>query len=161
MVKQRVIVQVSDAKASADPQDLIITYSLGSCIGVTLYDPGVRVGGMLHYQLPESSLDREKAKQQPFMFADTGMRLLLDALSSRGVEPKRLQIKIAGGAGMANGPQGFDIGKRNHTAIHKIAWQQRLFIQAEDVGGSTPRNLYLDMADGSVTVKAGGMEKPL
>jgi chemotaxis protein CheD len=161
MVKQRVIVQVSDAKASADVEDLLITYSLGSCIGVALYDPAVRVGGMLHYQLPESSLDRDKAQQQPFMFADTGMRLLLDALCSRGVDPKRLQIKIAGGAGMANGPQGFDIGKRNHTAIRKIAWQQRLFIQAEDVGGSTPRNLYLDMADGSVTVKAGGVERPL
>jgi chemotaxis protein CheD len=62
---------------------------------------------------------------------------------------------------MANGPQGFDIGKRNHMAIRKIAWQQRLFIQAEDVGGSSPRNLYLDMADGSVAVKTGGVERPL
>jgi chemotaxis protein CheD len=161
MVKQRVIVQVSDAKVSADPQDMLITYSLGSCIGVCLYDPAAHVGGMLHYQLPDSALDPAKARESPFMFADTGMRLLLEALASMGADRKRMRLKAAGGAGMVGGPQGFDIGKRNHLAIRKIAWQQRLFIDAEDVGGNSPRNMYLDMADGAVVIKTNGSEKTL
>jgi chemotaxis protein CheD len=161
MVKQRVIVQVSDAKISADPQDMLITYSLGSCIGVCLYDPAAHVGGMLHYQLPDSALDPAKAREYPFMFADTGMRLLVEAMVSLGSNRQRVRIKVAGGAGMAGGPQGFDIGKRNHLAMRKLAWQQRLFIDAEDVGGSSPRNMYLDMADGAVVIKSNGVEKTL
>jgi chemotaxis protein CheD len=161
MVKQRVIVSVSDAKVSKSPDDLLVTYSLGSCIGVCLYDSGSHIGGMLHYQLPESSLDATKAQAHPFMFADTGMALLLQALASIGLDRKRVRMKVAGGAGMAQGPSGFDIGKRNFLAIRKIAWQQRLFIDAEDVGGTSPRSLYMDMANGSVTVKTNGSERTL
>jgi chemotaxis protein CheD len=161
MVKQRLIVNVSDAKVSKSTEDLLLTYSLGSCIGVCLYDPTLHVGGMLHFQLPESKLDLNKAHEKPFMFADTGMKLLVEALASMGAERRRLQVKIAGGAGMSNGPNGFDIGKRNYLAIRKIAWQTKLFINAEDVGGSSPRNLYLDMENGTVTVKSDGLEKVL
>ena len=95
------------------------------------------------------------------MFADTGMKLLVAALTSMGADRRRMHVKVAGGAGMSNGPNGFDIGKRNHLAIRKIAWQERLFIDAEDVGGSSPRNLYLDMENGTVTVKTNGVNKTL
>jgi chemotaxis protein CheD len=157
----KIIVNVSDAKASGDAGDSIITYSLGSCIGVSLYDPMARVGGMLHYQLPESVMDPSKAAGHPFMFADTGMNALFNMLLSLGAVKKRLRIKIAGGAAMAIGPKGFDIGKRNHLALRKILWQNGLFIDSEDVGGDMPRNLYLNIADGSVIVKANGAEKVL
>jgi len=161
MVKQRMIVNVSDAKVSDSTEDLLLTHSLGSCIGVCLYDPAQHVGGMLHYQLPDSKLDLGKARDRPFMFADTGMKLLVEALTSMGADRRRLHVKVAGGAVMNNGPNGFDIGKRNHLAIRRIAWQERLFIDAEDVGGSSPRNLYLDMENGAVTVKSNGLDKTL
>lgn len=161
MVSQKCIVHVSDAKVSRNMEDILITYSLGSCIGVCLYDPIAHVGGMLHYQLPESRLDPEKAQAKPFMFADSGMRLVLQKMQSFGAQHKRLQVKIAGGATMQGCPQGFNIGKRNLLAIRKIAWQHRLFINSEDVGGASPRNLYLAVADGLVTVKSQGLEKPL
>jgi len=156
MSKRRVIIHVSDAKISNDPEDVLITYSLGSCIGVCLYDPVLHLGGLLHYQLPDSRLDPAKAQDHPFMFADTGMRLLVDKLLSLGADRRRLQVKIAGGATMSGSPQGFDIGKRNHLAIRKITWQDRLFINSEEVGGSTARTLYLDMASGEVTIKSDG-----
>ncbi|MCD6392688.1 MAG: chemotaxis protein CheD [Planctomycetes bacterium] len=161
MVKTKVIVDVSDAKASNDPGDLLTTYSLGSCIGVCLYDSPTHIGGMLHYQLPDSKMDPERAQQKPFMFADTGMKLLLGKLLSMGANKKRMQIKIAGGAEMNTGPKGFNIGKRNYLAIRKLLWKNGMFIGAEDIGGHSPRTVYMNIADGSVTIKANGVEREL
>ncbi|MBW2066957.1 MAG: chemotaxis protein CheX [Deltaproteobacteria bacterium] len=70
------VVGVGDMKLSDDPQTVLVTHSLGSCIGLAIYDPLVRVGGLLHYMLPESSLDRAKARENPYMFGDTGIPLL-------------------------------------------------------------------------------------
>lgn len=158
VMSRKVIVNISDAKVSNNQEDALITYSLGSCIGVSLYDPTTHTGGMLHYQLPASSMDAQRAKEVPFMFADTGLKILIDKLLSMGVNKKRIQVKIAGGAAMENGPAGFDIGKRNYLALRKILWQYGMFIDSEDVGGSSPRNLTLNIADGAVAVKVDGME---
>jgi chemotaxis protein CheD len=106
-------------------------------------------------------MDAARAQSKPFMFADSGMRLLVDKLLSMGAMKKRLQVRLAGGATMATGPQGFDIGKRNYLAIRKILWSNGMIIDAEDIGGNTARNLYLDMADGTVTVRSNGLEKYL
>jgi chemotaxis protein CheD len=161
MAKTRIVIDISDAKVSDDTLDVLVTYSLGSCIGVCLYDPALHVGGMLHYQLPTAKMDAERARSKPFMFADTGMKLLLDRLVTMGANKKRLHVRLAGGATMATGPQGFDIGKRNYLAIRKILWSEAMFIDAEDVGGGVARSLYLDMADGTVTVRSNGLEKCL
>jgi chemotaxis protein CheD len=160
-VKKRIVVDISDAKISKDIDDILTTYSLGSCIGVSLYDVNAKIGGLFHYQLPTSSLDKPKAEKLPFMFADTGMALLLNKLVSMGVNKKRLQVKIAGGSNMTTGPKGFDIGKRNYLAIRKVLWQHGMFIDGEDIGGSSPRNMYLNMTDGSVTVRSVGKEKTI
>jgi chemotaxis protein CheD len=156
---RKIIVNISDAKVSNNQEEALITYSLGSCIGVSLYDPTTHIGGMLHYQLPASAMDAQRAKEAPFMFADTGIKLLVDKILSMGANKKRIQVKIAGGAAMENGPAGFDIGKRNYLALRKILWQYGMFIDSEDVGGSSPRNLTLNLADGVVAVKVNGVEK--
>lgn len=161
MVKTRIVVDISDAKVSSNPADVLVTYSLGSCIGVCLYDAAACVGGMLHYQLPSSKMDQERARRKPLMFADTGMTRLLEKLVSMGANKKGMHVRLAGGAAMATGPQGFDIGKRNYLAIRKILWSNGMFINAEDVGGNAARNLYMDMADGTVTVRSSGLEKYL
>jgi len=161
MVKNRVIVNVSDAKISDDPSDVIVTYSLGSCIGVCLYDYERKIGGMLHYQLPDSKINPDRAKENPFMYADSGMKALVDKMISLGANKKRIQVKIAGGAAMDTGPKGFDIGKRNHLAIRKILWKNGMLINSEDVGGSSPRNLYINIENGTVTVRSNNLEKTL
>ncbi|UCD52940.1 MAG: chemotaxis protein CheD [Phycisphaerales bacterium] len=161
MVKTRVVIDISDAKVSCDPSDVLVTYSLGSCIGICLYDPAPQVGGMLHYQLPSSKMNPQRAQGCPFMFADSGMKLLLKKLVSMGASKKRMDVRLAGGAAMATGPDGFDIGKRNYLAIRKVLWSNGMFINAEDVGGNSARNLYMDMADGTVTVRSNGLEKYL
>lgn len=161
MLKRRIIVNVSDARVSGNPSDVLVTYSLGSCIAVCLYDPVINIGGMLHYQLPDSKMDPERAGNKPFMFADTGMKMLVEKLTTMGAKKKRMQIRIAGGASMDTGPKGFDIGKRNHLAFRKIMWKDGMFIDSEDVGGTSPRNMYMNIADGAVTVRSNGLEKRL
>jgi len=158
-VSRNIIVQVSDAQMSREPDSTLVTYSLGSCIAATFYDPAVHIGGMIHYQLPTSSMDTTRAARDPFMFADTGMKLLLDHLVAAGVNRSRLVVKLAGGAAMDNGPKGFDIGNRNFLSARKVLWQLGLMIKGQEVGGNTPRNMYLDIATGMVSVKSNGIEK--
>jgi chemotaxis protein CheD len=126
-----IVVNVSDAKLSDDVEDVIATYSLGSCIAVSLYDPVKKIGGMLHFQLPSSSIDATRAKQLPTMFADTGMDYLLKQMEGLGAQRKRMKVKIAGAAQMLNDAAMFNIGKRNHAAIRKLLWQQGMFIDGK------------------------------
>jgi chemotaxis protein CheD len=148
-----IIVRVSDARVSNDPHVILATLSLGSCIGVSAYDPVRRIGGMLHYQLPGSQIDARRAGQVPTMYADTGMALLLDKLTALGADAHRLRIHLAGGARMLAGAEILDIGRRNHTAARKFLWQHGLLIEAEEVGGTAARHMYLRMADGAVQIK--------
>ena len=146
-------VTISDAKACATPGDALITYSLGSCIGVALYDPAGRVGGLLHFQLPTASTT---GVGNPFMFADTGLDALLDLMVRGGADRSRITCKLAGGAKMLADASIFDIGRRNHTAIRKALWRRGILIDAEDCGGTTPRTMTLRMDDGVVTLKRDG-----
>ena len=152
-----IVVSVSDVKVSQDVEDVLVTYSLGSCIAVAMYDPVARCGGLLHYQLPTSTLDAWRAQANPCMFADTGMAALLKDLGSLGAQPRRMQVKLAGGAEILNDSGLFSIGKRNHTAIRKILWQKGLLLSAEDVGGSQPRTVYLHVSDGRTIIKSRGL----
>ncbi len=63
------------------------------------------------------------------MYADTGMKILVDKMLSMGANKKKIRTKIAGGAAMEMGPKGFDIGKRNHLAIRKILWKNGMLIE--------------------------------
>ena len=161
MNQTKIIVQVSDAQVSNDPGGVIVTYSLGSCIGVCLWEPKLHVGGMLHYQLPEAKLHPDRAREHPFMFADTGMDRLLKQMGNLGCQTRQLKAWIAGGAEMHTGPKGFDIGKRNRLAIQKILWRHGMFIEGEDVGGHVARHLSLDIDTGLVTVRSQGVAKTL
>jgi chemotaxis protein CheD len=150
-------VDISDARVSNDPQECLVTYALGSCMGVCLYDPAAPIGGMLHCLLPDSTRNPTKAEENPFVFADTGLTLLLEHLLSLGASKRRLQVKLAGGAARvettASEPA---IGKQNYLAVRKALWKSGLFIHAEDVGGTTPRTMTLYVADGSVVIQARG-----
>jgi chemotaxis protein CheD len=147
------IVGISDAKASRDPREVLATYSLGSCIGVALYDPAAGVAGLLHYQLPASSADPARAAEKPLMFADTGMKWLLQRMAALGAEKRRMKVKLAGAAQMLNDLTVFDIGRRNHAAIRKILWQNEMFIESEHVGGRLPRSMFLNVGDGSLEIR--------
>lgn len=149
----QLVVGVSDAKVSAGSQDVLMTYALGSCIGVSLHDAKAGIGGLLHYQLPTSTADAARAAEKPLMYADTGMTWLIEKMESMGASRRRMSVRMAGAAQMLDDAKLFDIGRRNHTAIRKFLWQQGMLISGEHIGGTTPRTMSLHMNDGSVTVK--------
>jgi chemotaxis protein CheD len=155
------VVDIADYAVSKDPEAVLITYSLGSCIGVTIWDPVVHVAGMLHYMLPESSLSPEKAKASPAMFCDTGVPRLFRAAYELGAVKKRLVVKVAGGSQLLDENGTFNIGKRNYLALRKIFWKNGVMVDGEDVGGAISRTVRLQVGTGEVTIKTRNREVPL
>jgi chemotaxis protein CheD len=151
------IIGVADIAVSNDPSEDLITYSLGSCIAVVIYDPTVKVGGMLHYMLPESSMDPEKAKRIPAMFADTGIPTLFKQSYQYGATKKNLTVKVVGGAQIMDENGIFNIGKRNYLALRKLFWKNNVMVAAEHVGGKVNRTVRLELTTGCVILKVSGM----
>jgi len=152
----KLIVGVSDMKASKDPEATLVTYSLGSCVGIAIYDPVAKAGGLLHYMLPESNLDGTKAKSNPFMFADTGIPALFKETYRLGAKKQRMKVVVVGGAQILDQKGFFNIGKRNHMAVRKIFWKNQVMIDHEDIGGTVNRTIRLDIATGDVYIKVSG-----
>ena len=155
----QIVVGVADMKISNQPREVVVTHALGSCIGVAVYDPHVRVGGLLHYMLPESSLDEEKGRQNPYMFADTGIPQLFRECYKLGAVKHRMLVKVAGGSQVLGGPEHFNIGRRNYAALRKIFLKNNVLIENEDVGGTQARTMYLEIATGRVWVKIIGQNQ--
>ena len=151
-----IMVGISDMKVSNNPDDVLITYSLGSCIGVTIWDPEVRTGGLLHYLLPDSNLNKEKAKKNPFIFSDSGVPLLFREAYEFGARKKRMIVKVAGGAQVLDNNDFFDIGKRNVLALRKIFWRNNVIVAGSDVGGTISRTIFLNIKTGVTLVKMPG-----
>lgn len=149
------IVGIAECLVSADPEGVLVTYALGSCIAVTIYDPTTKVAGMLHYMLPESGIDANKARERPYMFADTGVPLLFRRAYELGADKKRIVVRVAGGAQVMNDTGVFDIGRRNYLALRKILWKAGVLIHGEEVGGSMSRTVRLEVGTGTMWLRGG------
>ena len=153
------IVGVADMKVSNNTGESIITYSLGSCIGLVIYDPVVKVAGMLHYMLPESSLDKDKARAKPYMFADSGIPRLFKSAYQLGAVKKRMKIYAAGGAEILDQKGFFNIGKRNYMALKKMFFKNNVMINKQNVGGNVNRTVRIEIATGDIFVKTSGSKE--
>jgi chemotaxis protein CheD len=152
-----VAVGIADCRLSQSPDDVLVTYALGSCVGVAIYDPVAKVGGLLHYMLPESGLDRDKARDNPHMFADTGIPLLFRRSYELGAEKRRLVVCVAGGAQVMDDAGVFNIGKRNALALRKILWKAGVLIHRESLGGAVSRTVRMEMGTGRVWLRSDGL----
>ena len=156
--RKRITVSISDMKASADREALLITHSLGSCIGLIGYDPKTAVGALLHFQLPDSTNHGKRAQENPFMFADTGIPIFLDQLYALGANKNRIVISMFGGANMLDDEELFKIGTKNARATKKILWQHSISVAHEDVGGNSSRTVSLEIATGTIGLRRDGKE---
>ena len=146
-------VGMADYKVGKNPATLI-SYGLGSCIGVSLYDPQTKIGGLLHIMLPDST--QARASDNPAKFADTGFPLMLADVLKLGASQSRLVAKIAGGAQMfafANATDVMRVGSRNAEAVKKILRENRIRLVAEDTGGTYGRTVSIDLTNGVYKVK--------
>lgn len=157
----RYTVGISEMAFGTEEGDLIVTHALGSCLGVSIYDPVVKVGGILHYMLPNSSLDSEKARKNPLMFGDIGIPAFFQEAYRLGAQKDRLRVVIAGGANVINANNNFDIGGRNITIARKLFWKNNVLIAAQHVGGDMPRTLYLEIGSGRTWFTSRGQSLDL
>ena len=155
------VVDIADLAVTNDKRATIITHSLGSCIGITLWDPQVCVGGMIHFMLPDSGLSPDKAKANPAMFANSGVPALFRAAYELGAVKKRMIVKVAGGSQLLDDKGTFNIGKRNYVMVRKLFWKNGILIDGENVGGSISRTIRLEVASGRVMLKTRQGESEL
>jgi chemotaxis protein CheD len=156
-----IVVGISDCQTSKDRNATLVTYALGSCVGVGVFDPASSVGGLLHVLLPESSLDTEKAAKNPCMFADTGVVELLNRCLALGAAKSRLRVWLAGGSAVMDTRGVFNIGKRNQLAVRKALWKAGLLTLSEDLGGQGSRTVRLEVGTGTFWIRAAGADQEL
>ncbi len=147
-------VGISEYRTASAPTELV-TYGLGSCLGITLYDPGSGVGGLAHTLLPKPKSGMDTSR--PTKFVDMSIRLMVEDLVGMGASRERLQAKIFGGANMFAALQeaiGESIGQRNINCAREILDELGIPVAAEDVGGNYGRTLVFSLESGKVTVKS-------
>ena len=154
-METRVTIGIADMQLLQN-EGTLITYALGSCIGICLYDPVLKLGALLHIMLP---LNMEAGRKNPLKYADTGMVEMLRQLEARGANRARLVAKIAGGAKMFEivGSNSIgNIGQRNIESVHMMLKREGITLLKEDVGGTIARTLLFDVATGSACVRCHG-----
>ncbi len=149
-----VVVGVGDGRVSRDPDAVLVTYALGSCIALAVHDAVSGAAGMAHFMLPESAIDPAKAERNPWMFADTAIPLLFRRLEELGARKRRLAVRAAGGAQVMDDNGVFNIGKRNCLAMRKILWKAGVMLREEATGGVVSRSVRLEVGSGKFWLRA-------
>lgn len=152
-------VSMADLKVAKAP-DSLTTLGLGSCIGLTLYDPASKIGGLVHYRLPDSTKLRNNTNIAKF--GDTGIRELYNQMIKNGANPRRMVAKIAGGAKMfemsGNSTIG-NVGDRNTDMARHVLAELKIPLKAQDTGLNYGRTVILDCETGDYIIKAVGKEQ--
>lgn len=146
-------VGIGDMKLSRNRSLQLATYALGSCLGITLYDPEIKLGGIFHAMLPSFQYLKSANVIQPLMFLDIGLPLFFRIAYAAGAKKENLIIKVAGGAAFTEDQDKFQVGKRNLLSLRKMLWQNDLMIHNEEVGGVKPRSLFLELSTGRTWIK--------
>lgn len=152
MADNKLVVGIADMKM-AQRQGMLITYALGSCIGICLYDPLIKLAALIHIMLP---LNLEAGRKSPMKYADSGIRETLRQMEAKGADRKRIVAKIAGGAKMfevsGDGSLG-NIGQRNVESVRLTLRRESIRLLREDVGGTVARTLLFDTESGAACIR--------
>lgn len=156
MSEQKLTVGIADMKL-LQGQGTLITYALGSCIGLCFHDPRLRLGALLHIMLP---LNMEAGRTHPLKYADTGIKETLRQMEAKGASRSRITVKIAGGAKMfeVSGSGLGNIGQRNIESVHAILKRENIRLLAENVGGTVARTLLFDVSTGQGCIRSYGQK---
>ena len=151
----RLIVGISDMKISQRPEDVLVTHSLGSCLGLAAYDPLARVGGLIHCLLPKAS---SAGVANPYMYVNVGVPAMIRQLVALGASKAHLAFKAAGCSRMIHIANQFDTGAQNLAMLEALFAKNNVALAAKDVGGSIPRTVALRMDTGTFVIRSQGKE---
>ena len=157
MSDSKLTVGIADMKI-AQGNSVLVTYALGSCIGLCFHDPRLKLGALLHIMLP---INMETGRTHPMKYADTGIRETLKQMEARGSSRSRITVKIAGGAKMfeiAGGSGLGNIGQRNIESVNAILKRENIRLLAPEVGGQVARTLFFDVNTGQGSVRSYGQK---
>jgi chemotaxis protein CheD len=160
----QIVVGIADCATSNETGAVLATFALGSCIAVTIWDPAARIGGLLHFMLPDSALDAARGRSNPFVYADTGVPRLIQKCVALGADPRRLIVRAAGGAGVLDRTGVFSIGAKNDQMLRRALRASALTLASSAVGGTVSRSLRLEIGTGRCWVREGmgeSIELPL
>lgn len=149
-----VSVGIADLKTVRAP-DILVTFALGSCVGICLYDPNVKAAGLSHILLPSSV--QIPGNNTPMKFADTAIPVLIKEMEKLGARASQLKAKIAGGAQMfasTSNASIANVGERNIQAVKQTLARLRIPIVVADVGANYGRTLYFNANDYSMTIRS-------
>jgi chemotaxis protein CheD len=149
---KQMTVGVADAKVGSGNDVVIVTYALGSCLGITFYDAVRHIGGLLHIMLPNSA-DHPTNQNRRDMFVDTGVADILTRLRQAGADTRTLEVKVFGGAKVTSADQYFTIGQKNINAFQDLSQRMGLRVTVWQVGGTMNRTIRLFLKDGKVALK--------
>ena len=153
----KLVVGIADMKMAKE-QGMLITYALGSCIGICLYDPLIKLGALIHIMLP---LNMETNRKNTMKYADTGIRETIKMMEAKGASRSRMTAKIAGGAKMfeINGNSLGNIGQRNIESVKLNLKKEGIRLLKEDTGGAIARTLLFDVSNGAGCVRSYGRQE--
>lgn len=156
MNERKLTVGIADMKM-LQGEGTLVTYALGSCIGLCFHDPKLRLGALLHIMLP---LNMEAGRTHPLKYADTGIKETLRQMEAKGASRSRMTVKIAGGAKMfeVSGAGLGNIGQRNIESVHTILKRENIRLLAENVGGTVARTLLFDVGTGQSCIRSYGQK---
>jgi len=156
-VSMMTAVNLSEMKISRNPAETLVAFSIGSGIGVTVFDPVSSVGGLFNFMLPDSTqASGVNSEKVPLMFADTGVPFFVQALFEQGIQLDRMKVVIAGGAQFMDQTGMFNIGEKNYGALKNGLASYDIKIHHEDIGGTDSRKLSLEIGSGSSCIKIFG-----
>ena len=154
------VVAVGDMKVGREA-DMIVTHALGSCLGLMVFDPQAKIGGLLHAMLPLSKINPQKAEGNPFMFVDTGVPALFKSLYEMGGLKSRMIVKAAGCGNPLGKNEMFKIGERNYTVLKKLLWKNNILLETEDIGGTASRTVHFNITTGQTIISSNGQKREL
>jgi len=151
----KIVVRISDMAVSNSIGSSIVTYALGSCLCLVLYDKKLKLAAMLHSLLPEGKDKTSLPDFNPFKYVDTAVPLLFKECYKFGATKHSLKAYAFGCATIRDAANVMNIGDRNYTALQKILWKNNVFLEQEFVGGTTSRTVEIQIDDGLILLKQG------
>lgn len=146
-------VQSGDCRFSTEGECRLVSYGLGSDVAIAANAPNVGISAVLRFVYPDSRVDPGKAQENPWLFADTGVALLLSTLRKCGASNQEIEIHAIGGANVEDENSEVN-GRSNELALRKALWREAVLLKSEDLGGETMRAVWFDAASGRLMVRS-------
>lgn len=152
----KLVVKISDMAVSSNPEDILITYALGSCLGLALIDPVLKIGGLLHCLLPEGKDKAGTEDFNPLKYVDTGVPVLYKECYKYGATKRSLKAYAFGCASIQGAANIMNIGERNYATLRRILWKNNVFLEKEFIGGSQSRTVEIQLSSSLILLKESG-----